>query len=110
MQIWHDGYTTKQAIGPCEEADGVHHELAAHQLFHWEKCLGGHEHVHLLGGRAREAQKYPEALCHHILAGLRQQLLHDGHIKNNNDLYSMDYDDSTYAYMSTFVDDLSGKA
>ena len=34
------------------------------------KCQGGHEHVHLMGGRAAGAQVYPEALCEAIVEGV----------------------------------------
>ena len=37
------------------------------------KCQGGHEHVHLMGGRAAGAQVYPEALCEAIVEGVVEQ-------------------------------------
>jgi hypothetical protein len=37
-----------------------------------------HQHVHLIGGRARAAQVYPIKLCQCILKGLRDQLRDDG--------------------------------
>ena len=37
-----------------------------------KKCLGGHRHVHLLGGRTKACQVYPENLVRAILRGIRQ--------------------------------------
>ena len=40
------------------------------------KCLGGHRHIQLMGGRARACQVYPDKLCKYILKGIRNELLH----------------------------------
>ena len=37
------------------------------------RCDGGHEHVHLVGGRASAAQVYPPELCKAILRGIVRQ-------------------------------------
>ena len=39
-----------------------------------KKCLGGHQHVNLLGGRASDAAIYPPGLCRAICRGLAAQL------------------------------------
>ena len=38
-----------------------------------KRCMGGHRHVHLEGGRASAAQIYPPALCEAILRGVVRQ-------------------------------------
>ena len=43
-------------------------------------CLGGHRHIHLINGRARRAEVYPEELCYEILQGIIQQMREDGRI------------------------------
>lgn len=43
------------------------------------RCDGTHRHQELIGGRAREAAKYPEALCRAICEGLRNQLEEEEH-------------------------------
>ncbi len=42
------------------------------------KCLGGHGHVALLGGRARACQVYPNKVCRAMLTGIKQELVHSG--------------------------------
>ena len=37
------------------------------------QCAGGHQHVHLVGGRAAGAQVYPEKLCKAIVNGMMKQ-------------------------------------
>ena len=37
------------------------------------KCLGGHEHIPLVGGRAAGAAIYPQELCEAICRGIRRQ-------------------------------------
>ena len=46
------------------------------------RCKREHQHQVLLGGRAKQAQVYPEELCCSILQGLRRQLTADGVISN----------------------------
>ena len=55
-----------------------------------KKCLGGHKHVHLLSGKARAAQVYPEPLCHQILSGLKEQLMMDGVLALENKILQTD--------------------
>ena len=38
------------------------------------QCNGGHRHVHLVNGRARQAQKYPPRMVAAILRAIRQEL------------------------------------
>ena len=41
------------------------------------KCCGGHEHVHMLNGLAKQGQIYPVQLCQAIVRGLSKQIQHD---------------------------------
>ena len=41
------------------------------------RCLEDHEHVHLLNGRARNAQEYPMKLCQAICKAILQQQRYD---------------------------------
>ena len=43
-----------------------------------KRCEGLHDHVQLLGGKAKAAQVYPVMLCAAILQGLKKQLQCDG--------------------------------
>ena len=43
-----------------------------------KRCEGLHDHVQLLGGKAKAAQVYPDMLCAAILQGLKKQLQCDG--------------------------------
>ncbi len=38
-----------------------------------QRCIGGHRHITLIGGRAKRAEIYPEQLCREILLGLLEQ-------------------------------------
>ena len=40
----------------------------------------GGNHVHLTGGHARRAAKYPQDLCHAVIQGMHSQLEADGHL------------------------------
>ena len=46
------------------------------------RCARDHHHQVLIGGRAQQAQVYPEELCCCILKGLRRQLNADGILSN----------------------------
>ena len=75
------------------------------------KCLGGHRHIQLMGGRARACQVYPDKLCKYILKGIRNELVHSGIIKgevNEMTLASVE-DNECQDYMDEYVDDMSGK-
>ena len=37
------------------------------------KCPGGHQHIHLLNGRAAAAARYTPAFCRAVVQGLRRQ-------------------------------------
>lgn len=75
------------------------------------KCLGGHRHVQLVGGRAIACQVYPDKLCRSILKGIRLELVNSGIIKGEyDDMMMVSHDDSApeeFAY--EFVDDISGQ-
>ncbi|CAJ1332419.1 unnamed protein product [Effrenium voratum] len=42
------------------------------------RCEGRHRHVHLINGRAREAQVYPPKLVNAILKGIKKELMNKG--------------------------------
>ena len=42
------------------------------------KCLGGHRHIQLMGGRAAACQVYPDKLCRAMLKGIRLELVNSG--------------------------------
>ena len=75
------------------------------------KCLGGHRHIQLLGGRARACQVYPDKLCLYILKGIRSELIHSGIIKGTiNEMTLNSVQDHECAnYVNEYVDDMSGK-
>eukprot|EP00972_Heterocapsa_arctica_P056268 8301268-Heterocapsa_arctica.AAC.1 len=37
------------------------------------RCSGDHRHIHLMGGRATQAQVYPERLCRAICLGVKER-------------------------------------
>lgn len=43
---------------------------------------GGHKHMTLLNGRAKDAEKYLEDLCKEVIRGLREQMIMDGRLTN----------------------------
>ena len=76
-----------------------------------KNSLGDHFHLHLLDGRARNAQIYPPELCRQILLGIKDQLTADGLHNDDKDLLNFidkNEDNDTDAYISTYIDDLSG--
>jgi len=48
------------------------------------RCDGGHRHIHLVNGRAKKAEVYPEDLCKEIIRGLRDQMEIDGRLNNTS--------------------------
>lgn len=46
-----------------------------------EQCEGMHKHIHLLNGRAKRAEIYPDELCLRILKGRMKQMERDGRIQ-----------------------------
>ena len=47
-----------------------------------KRCKGEHEHQHLIGGRAKEAGRYPRGLCQAICRGfIRQRQLRDQNVR-----------------------------
>ena len=74
------------------------------------KCLGGHRHLQLLGGRARACQVYPDKLCRYILKGIKGESIRSGIISssiNEISLCSVE-DDQCMDYATEYVDDMSG--
>ena len=72
-----------------------------------------HRHVHLINGRARQAQVYPPRLVRGVLAGIRKQMREDGEL---NDLNAMTagpvpeqdlFNDSGDVTME-YIDDVNG--
>ena len=43
-------------------------------------CPGNHRHIHLIRGRAKAAEVYPDELCKAIVRGLMEQMRQDGRI------------------------------
>jgi len=43
-----------------------------------KRCTGGHRHVPLMGGRAKQAQVYPKKFCEAVVQGIREQVQRDG--------------------------------
>ena len=76
------------------------------------KCLGGHGHIQLVGGRARASQVYPDKLYRAILRGIRAELVHSGIIPvTNNDMIAAvsTENNDTFEYMEEFIDDMNGQ-
>ena len=46
-----------------------------------KECERKHTHVHLMNGRAKRAEVYPDELCFSILKGLVKQMYHDGRLQ-----------------------------
>ena len=46
-----------------------------------KECEHKHSHVHLLNGRAKRAEVYPDELCFCILKGLIAQMYHDARLQ-----------------------------
>ena len=75
------------------------------------KCLGGHRHIQLMGGKARACQVYPDKLCRAILKGIRQELVHSGFIEyDDKDMMVVGaQNDEPEEYIEEYVDDMSGQ-
>ena len=75
------------------------------------KCLGGHRHVQLVGGRARACQVYPDKLCRYISKGIKAELVHSGIIIGTvTDMILVSAEDNQVnEYVDEYVDDMSGK-
>ena len=75
------------------------------------KCMGGHRHAQLDGGRARVCQVYPDKLVRAILKGIRMELAHDGVMSLvYNDLLQMGQEEiDTNDYNGQIIDDMSGQ-
>ena len=75
------------------------------------KCMGGHKHIQLVGGRARACQVYPEKLCRAILTGIRNEVVNCGTVTaKSGDMLNINQDHYDPAeYMDEYVDDISGQ-
>ena len=75
------------------------------------KCLGGHRHVALVGGRAKACQIYPEKLCRAMLTGIKHELVHTGviHGEDNEMLMVSAENAQCDDYLEQYVDDISGR-
>ena len=75
----------EQGIGMVKKPTGFlsNSEFVRTQL--QNKCLGGHRHIALLGGKARACQVYPDKLCRAMLKGIRDELVHSGIIGSQSD-------------------------
>ena len=76
-----------------------------------KQCLGSHRHVHLMGGRAKACQVYPEKLVRAILKGIRAELVNNGTIAMlHTDLLNIDSESEAMNHIDgQFVDDMSGQ-
>ena len=76
-----------------------------------KRCMGGHHHIQLLGGRARACQVYPDKLCRAILVGIRNELVNTGKIKANSmDMLNVSQENlDPEEYFDEYVDDVSGQ-
>ena len=82
-------------------------EMIAKQLS--RRCTGGHRHIPLVGGRAKQAQIYPDKLCVAIITGLVEQMIKDERITAGG-IGSMVPDEKLEGDGQEFWDDLSGEA
>ena len=82
----------KEGIGLVKKPTGflTNAECIARELS--QRCVGGHRHVHLIGGKASAAEVYPYDLCCAILVGLKKQLTLDGRLKNGEPLLQLCHD------------------
>ena len=75
-------------------------------------CEGGHRHIHLINGRAKRAEVYPDELCYEILQGLIEQMKLDKRLLGNGCLGSVgstDEDKIDWSDYSQHWDDVTGK-
>ena len=77
-----------------------------------KQCFGGHRHLHLMGGRARGCQVYPEKFVRAILSGIRAELANNALIAMvHTDLLNVDAESDAMSHFDGhFVDDMSGQA
>ena len=75
-----------------------------------KQCLGGHRHVHLMGGRAKACQVYPEKLVRAILSGIRTELVNNGMIAMiHSDILGVDVESEAMSHFDEHVvDHMSG--
>ena len=64
----------RQGTGHVKKSTGfmIHAPAIATALA--QTCQGGHRHITLVNGRAKQAEIYPDKLCTEILKGLVQQM------------------------------------
>jgi len=78
-----------------------------------QRCVGGHRHITLIGGRAKRAEVYPEQLCREILLGLVDQMRADGRLLGGGCLGSVGLVDEDSANqqetIASYWDEVSGK-
>ena len=67
----------KKATGFSTNSPFVRNELV-------KKCMGGHRHVALMGGRAEAFKNYPNKLCRAMLRGIQSELVHSGMLKGED--------------------------
>ena len=79
-------------------------------------CNGGHRHVHLVSGRAKHAQVYPEDLCLAILRELKCQLTIDKKLRPHEPLLQVCEESDTRFHELLnlnddveYMDDVTGK-
>ena len=76
--MWQDTPTGSQLVkkdtGFMTNAPEIANELK-------QECPGGHRHVHLVNGRAKRAEVYPDELCYRVLVGLLKQMSKDNRLQ-----------------------------
>jgi len=94
----------KKPTGFMTNARAIAEELGIH-------CDGQHRHVHLLNGRAKRAEVYPDELCVRILRGLVSQMRIDGRIDQNGLCIMAEEEASINAVLGdgTAWDDVTGE-
>ena len=100
----------EQGIGMVKKPTGFlsNSEFVRTQL--QNKCLGGHRHIALLGGKARACQVYPDKLCRAMLKGIRDELVHSIIGSQSDDMLMVNPEDSAWQeYLDEYVDDVTGK-
>ena len=78
-------------------------------------CLGGHRHVHLMGGKAAACQRYPEKFCKYVCETVMKEKEQEAEFKNItkviNQLLPADPHSEDELYNDfDFYDDVSGRA
>ena len=114
MRAWNDVYNGGWNARTCEETNWLVDKSTCIARELEVQCQGGHEHAHLIGGRASKCEVYPDKLCEAILRGLKAQLVKDNILLIGEPLQTVcteakqiiaNYENE---HDITFVDDVTG--